>query len=64
MKQKIIFYLLIFSILINLFLVADYGKRLKYTTDKLAKEQAKTGQLSDSIKVLEKKISTVSLSTE
>lgn len=63
MKQKIIFYVMIFSILINLFLVTDYGKRLNYTEAKLQAEIAKTEQLHDSIIVLQKKL-TLALPTK
>ncbi len=61
MKQKIFFYIMIFSILVNLFLVSDYGKRLKYTQAKLNAEKAKTEKLQDSIKGLQQKVSTVTL---
>ena len=47
---------MIFSILINLFLVTDYEKRLNYTEAKLQAEIAKTAQLHDSITVLQKKL--------
>ena len=47
---------MIFSILINLFLVIDYGNRLNYTATKLDIEIVKTAQLKDSIKVLQEKL--------
>lgn len=49
MKQKIIFYLLIFSLLINVFLVTDYGKRLKYSQSKIESQYEKIKKLQDSI---------------
>ncbi|MGB1080237.1 MAG: hypothetical protein ACPGYI_02655 [Flavobacteriaceae bacterium] len=52
MKQKILFYVLIFSILINLYLISDYGNRLKYAQSKIDKQSEKIAQLKDSIEVL------------
>ena len=49
MKQKIIFYLLIFSLLINVFLVTDYGKRLEYSQSKIESQYEKIKKLQDSI---------------
>jgi len=53
MKQKILFYLLIFSVLINLYLISDYGKRLNYAQIKIEKQTGKIAQLKDSIIVLQ-----------
>jgi len=53
MKQKILFYLLIFSVLINLYLISDYGKRLNYAQNKIEKQTEKITQLKDSIDVLQ-----------
>ncbi len=53
MKQKILFYLLIFSVLINLYLISDYGKRLNYAQTKIEKQTEKITQLKDSIDVLQ-----------
>ncbi len=52
MKQKIIFYLLIFSLLINVFLVTDYGKRLKYSQSKIESQYEKIKKLKDSIELI------------
>ena len=52
MKQKIIFYLLIFSLLINVFLVTDYGKRLKYSQSKIESQYEKIKKLQDSIELM------------
>ena len=52
MKQKIIFYLLIFSLLINVFLVTDYGKRLEYSQSKIELQFEKIEKLQDSIKLM------------
>lgn len=52
MRQKILFYILIFSVLINLYLFSDYSKRLKYAETKIEKQSVKMEQLKDSIKVL------------
>jgi|GEM_PF-1048871 len=53
MKQKILFYVLIFSVLINLYLISDYSKRLKYTHNKIEKLNEKVVQLKDSIDTLQ-----------
>lgn len=52
MKQKILFYVLIFSVLINLFLISDYGNRLKYAQSKIDTQTKKITQLKDSIETL------------
>ena len=52
MKQKIIFYLLIFSLLINVFLVTDYGKRLEYSQSKIELQLEKIEKLQDSIELM------------
>ena len=52
MKQKIIFYLLIFSLLINVFLVTDYGKRLEYSQSKIESQFEKIKKLQDSIELM------------
>lgn len=52
MKQKIIFYLLIFSLLINVFLVTDYGKRLEYSQSKIESQFEKIEKLQDSIELM------------
>lgn len=52
MKQKILFYVLIFSALINLYLISDYGKRLNYAQVKIDKQAETITQLKDSIQVL------------
>ncbi|MGB0357858.1 MAG: hypothetical protein ACPGC2_03895 [Flavobacteriaceae bacterium] len=52
MKQKILFYVLIFSVLINLYSISDYGNRLKYAQSKIDKQSEKIAQLKDSIEVL------------
>jgi aminopeptidase-like protein len=52
MKQKIIFYLLIFSLLINVFLVTDYGKRLEYSQSKIELQFKKIEKLQDSIELM------------
>ena len=44
--------MLIFSILINLYLISDYGNRLKYAQTKIYKQSEKIVQLKDSIEVL------------
>lgn len=54
MKQKILFYVLIFSALINLYLISDYGKRLNYAQVKIDKQAETITQLKDSIQVLQK----------
>lgn len=56
MKQKIIFYLLIFSILINLYLISDYGKRLEYSGNKIEVQAEKILKLKDSIQTLNSKL--------
>ena len=53
MKQKIIFYLLIFSLLINVFLVTDYGKRLNYSQSKIESQYEKIIKLQDSIELMQ-----------
>lgn len=53
MKQKILFYVLIFSALINLYLISDYGKRLNYAQVKNDKQAETITQLKDSIQVLQ-----------
>lgn len=53
MKQKILFYVLIFSVLINLFLISDYGNRLKYAQSKIDKQTEKIIHLKDSISMLQ-----------
>ena len=64
MKQKITFYCLLFSILINLYLISDYGKRLKYTQNKTALLITKVDRLKDSIQVLNKRLTAVPQATE
>jgi len=64
MKQKILFYVLLFSLLINLYLVVDYGRRLTHTQAKLEAEVAKTAQLQDSINVIQKKLNSARLTSE
>jgi|MGYP006243542923 hypothetical protein len=56
MKQKILFYVLIFSVLINLYLISDYGKRLTYAQTKIDRQTEKITQLKDSIEVLQQPI--------
>lgn len=63
MKQKILFYLLIFSVLINLYLISDYGKRLNYAQIKIEKQTEKIAQLKDSIIVLQQ-LKAVPVATE
>lgn len=63
MKQKILFYLFIFSVLINLYLISDYGKRLNYAQIKIEKQTEKITQLKDSIDVLQQ-LKAVPLATE
>jgi len=53
MKQKILFYVLIFSALINLYLISDYGKRLNYAQVKIDTQAQKITQLKDSIQILQ-----------
>lgn len=64
MKQKITFYCLLFSILINLYLISDYGKRLQYTQNKTALLITKVDRLKDSIQVLNKRLTAVPQATE
>ncbi|MDG1822427.1 MAG: hypothetical protein P8H25_03510 [Flavobacteriaceae bacterium] len=64
MKQKITFYCLLFSILINLYLVSDYGKRLQYTQNKTTLLNTKVDRLKDSIQVLNKRLIAVPQATE
>jgi hypothetical protein len=56
MKQKILFYLLIFSILINIFLVVDYGKRLSYTQNKIVLQDHEIEKLKDSLRQIKLKV--------
>jgi hypothetical protein len=63
-KQKITFYCLLFSILINLYLISDYGKRLQYTQNKTALLITKVDRLKDSIQVLNKRLTAVPQATE
>ena len=53
MKQKILFYLLIFSLLINVYLIADYGKRLEFSEIKIESQKEKIKILQDSIRSVE-----------
>ncbi|MDA0888097.1 MAG: hypothetical protein O2918_00760 [Bacteroidetes bacterium] len=53
MKQKILFFVLIFSALINVFLISDYGKRLNYAQVKIDTQAEKITKLKDSIQVLQ-----------
>ena len=53
MKQKIVFFVLIFSALINVFLISDYGKRLNYAQVKIDTQAEKITKLKDSIQVLQ-----------
>ena len=53
MKQKILFYVLIFSVLINLYSISDYGNRLKYAQSKIDKQSDKIEQLKDPIEMLQ-----------
>ena len=64
MKQKITFYCLLFSILINLYLISDYGKRLQYTQSKTTLLITKVDRLKDSIQVLNKRLTAVPQATE
>lgn len=64
MKQKILLYVLIFSLLVNLYLISDYGKRLNYAEVKIDKKIEKIEQLNDSIEVLNQKLLAVPLATE
>ncbi len=53
MKQKILFYLLIFSLLINIYLIADYGKRLEFSEIKIEYQKEKIRILKDSIQSIQ-----------
>ena len=53
MKQKILFYLLIFSLLINIYLIADYGKRLEFSEIKIQSQKEKILKLEDSIQSIQ-----------
>jgi hypothetical protein len=53
MKQKILFYLLIFSLLINVYLIADYGKRLEFSEIKIQYQKEKILKLEDSIQSIQ-----------
>lgn len=53
MKQKILFYLLIFSLLINIYLIADYGKRLEFSEIKIESQTEKIKKLQDSIQSIQ-----------
>ena len=52
MKQKILFYLLVFSILINVYLIVDYGKRLDFSQSKIESQSEKIQKLKDSIQLI------------
>jgi hypothetical protein len=52
MKQKILFYLLVFSILINVYLIMDYGKRLDFSQSKIESQSEKIKKLKDSIQLI------------
>ena len=52
MKQKILFYLLVFSILINVYLIVDYGKRLDFSHSKIESQSEKIKKLKDSIQLI------------
>ena len=54
MKQKILFYLLVFSILINVYLIVDYGKRLDFSQSKIESQSEKIQKLKDSIQIIHK----------
>ena len=54
MKQKILFYLLVFSILINVYLIMDYGKRLDFSQSKIESQSEKIKKLKDSIQLIHK----------
>ena len=53
MKQKILFYLLIFSLLINIYLIADYGKRLEFSEIKIESQKENILKLQDSIQSIQ-----------
>lgn len=52
MKQKILFYLLVFSILINVYLMVDYGKRIDFSQSKIESQSEKIKKLKDSIQLI------------
>ena len=52
MKQKILFYLLVFSILINVYLIVDYGKRLDFSQSKIESQSERIKKLKDSIQII------------
>ena len=52
MKQKILFYLLVFSILINVYLIVDYGKRLNFSQSKIESQSERIKKLKDSIQII------------
>ena len=54
MKQKILFYLLVFSILINVYLIVDYGKRLDFSQSKIESQSERIKKLKDSIQLIHK----------
>ena len=54
MKQKILFYLLVFSIIINVYLIADYGKRLAFSQSKIESQSEKIKKLQDSIQLIQR----------
>ena len=53
MKQKILIYLLIFSLLVNIYLIADYGKRLEFSDIKIESQKKKIIKLQDSIQSIQ-----------
>jgi hypothetical protein len=63
MKQKILFYLLVFSILINVYLIADYGKRFAFSQSKIESQSEKIKKLQDSILLIQS-VKAVSEATE
>ena len=63
MKQKILFYLLVFSVLINVYLIADYGKRLAFSQSKIESQSEKIKKLQDSIQLIQS-VKAVSEATE
>lgn len=56
MKHKILFYLFVFSLLINVYLISDYGKRLQHAESKIENQANKITILRDSIQVLNRKV--------
>ncbi len=54
MKQKILFYLLVFSILINVYLIMDYGKRLDFSQSKIESQSEKIKKLKEPIQLIHK----------